>query len=387
MFSKRTNWNLSDNQLIKELNTLRRDHVEILDLTMSNPTKCGFKYPKEIVTGLSHDLNWQYVPDAQGMLSARKAVGDYYQRKGFDVAPERIFLTSSTSEGYSYLFRLLANPGDKVLFPQPSYPLFPFLTDLSDVYMQTYPLGYIEEQWQMDQEELENIFLSEAKVITLVNPNNPTGSFIQRHELNILNDLCRQNSLAIICDEVFWDFKFDESKEQISLVNNHAVLTFVLGGISKTLGLPQLKLSWIILNGPDDEVEQAKARLEVIADTFLSVNTPVQNALPSLLSLQPDIQKEIKFRLEKNWQFVKEQAKLFSHYELLSTDGGWYAILKILDNQNEENLALELLKKEHVFVHPGYFFDFEEEECLVMSLLPQENVFQKGVRRILKGGD
>ncbi len=382
MFAQRTNWELSENQLTVTLNRLRRDHGDVLDLTASNPTQCGFEYPEGILTGLSNDLNIKYGPDTQGMLCARKAVSDYYQRKGFDVDPERIFLTSSTSEGYVYLFRLLTNPEDSVLFPRPSYPLFQFLTDLNDVQMRTYPLGYVDRQWRINQEALKNIFVSGVKAVAVVNPNNPTGSFIQKHELKVLNALCRANDAAIICDEVFWDFRVDESKDQISLVNNHEVLTFVLGGLSKTLGLPQMKLSWIILNGPEDEVEQAKARLEVIADTFLSVNTPVQNALPAWLSLQSDIQKEIKLRLANNWQFIKEQEKFFSQYELLSMDGGWYAILKILNNQNEEDLALEFLNKEHVFVHPGYFFDFEEEECLVISLLPEENFFQEGVKRI-----
>ena len=371
------------NQITKTLNRLKQENIKIFDLTASNPTQGRFKYPPEILTEFNNPFNLQYKADAQGLLLARQAVSDYYKKKGFDVSPQRIFLTSSTSEGYLYIFRLLMDVDDKVLFPQPSYPLFSFLTDINDVEMHTYPLNYIDGKWQVNQEEFRQAFTAKVKAVTVVNPNNPTSSFIKKEESDFLNNMCRANNAAIICDEVFWDFTFDESKDYVSLVNNKNVLTFTLGGLSKTLGLPQMKLSWIVLSGPESEVEQAAAKLEVIADTFLSVNTPVQQALPKWLSLQEDIQKEIKIRLNKNKRFIEGIIAGDEHYQLLSIEGGWYAILKILDNQNEEDLVLNLLKNYSVSVHPGYFFDFEEGQHLIISLLTEESIFQEGLRRIL----
>jgi len=452
MFARRTNWELSSNEITETLQGLKKEGVEVLNLTESNPTRCGFTCSKEILTALSDVDNLQYVADAQGMLKAREAVSQYYARKGFEVAPERIFLTSSTSEGYAYLFRLLADPGDAVLFPRPSYPLFQFLTDLNDVRMRTYLLGYGEGQWGIHQEEFRENFSSAVKAVAVVNPNNPTGSFVRQEELDFLNACCQEQETAIICDEVFFDFVLEEGVDRISLVNNDAVLTCVLGGVSKVLGLPQMKLSWIVLNGPKDVVKEARARLEVIADTYLSVNTPVQNALPKWLPLQETIQGEIKTRLKNNWEFCKslvsaqglqsgqgaqgaqsfriseqfqtqnwyaneiaqksENSALASYsefskqsqiqeshaneiaqksensarsrqVELLRSCGGWYAVLKISGDLSEEELVLELLNKEQVFVHPGYFFDFEGEGHIVLSLLLKGEVFREGVRRIL----
>ncbi|VAX36544.1 hypothetical protein MNBD_UNCLBAC01-86 [hydrothermal vent metagenome] len=374
-FAQRTEWSLTTNKVTEVLQELKKNGVSVLDLTASNPTQCGFAYPKDMLKGLSSERNFQYEPEAQGLFKAREAVSRYYWQRGFKVSPDQIFLTSSTSEGYSYLFRLLANPGDTVFFPRPSYPLFQFLSELNDVHMKTY---------HPNDGCLGGYFCKEAKVIVVVNPNNPTGLFVQNQELEQINAFCMQNQRAIICDEVFWDYAFENQERPISLVDNTNVLTFVLGGLSKTLGLPQMKLSWIVMNGPDDLVKEAKARLELIADTYLSVNTPAQNALANWFASAEEIQQKIKERVLKNLEFLKKKVQECEHVELLNAEGGWYSILRVHNGEDEESFILSLLKEKHVLVHPGYFFDFNEESYYVISLLPIEEIFQEGVVRMLE---
>lgn len=381
-FSQRTNWPLSSNTIISTLNQLREQKVSVLDLTESNPTHCRFEYSnKKFLSSLTRPANLDYEPHPQGLLKAREAVRDYYKRKGKDVPPDRIFLTASTSEAYSYLFRLLANPQEEILFPAPSYPLFQFLVDLNDLQMSHYQLQY-EEEWSIDFEDLKGRLSPLTRAIVVVNPNNPTGSFIKREELAQLNTICREDNLSIVADEVFTDFTFKKGGQ--SLVGNDEVLTFVLGGISKTLGLPQMKLAWIVLNGPKDLVKIASERLEVIADTYLSVATPVQNALADWLALRESVQKEIKGRLARNLNFLKKKVKDNTAIQLLSPEGGWYAVLRIPAVKTEEEWILDFLVQDHVFVHPGYFFDFAEEAHLVLSLLPTSEVFEEGVKRVLR---
>lgn len=402
LFAQRTDWPLAANQLSADLERLRKNSIPVLDLTESNPTHCHFSYPDNIVKSLSEEENLYYTPAPKGNLNAREAVSRYYEEKGFNVSPEQIFLTASTSEAYSYLFRLVANSGEQVLFPRPSYPLFSFLGDLNDVRMETYPLVY-NGKWNIDLEEMRQAFCDDTKALVLVNPNNPTGSFVRRQELKEINALCREHQTVLICDEVFADFAFDqngdyvsersgrssptphpeERRDEGSLAGNNEVLTFVLGGVSKTLGLPQMKLSWIILNGPRDLVDAAAARLEVIADTYLSVNTPTQNALPGWLSHRNVIQDEINARLRQNVTFLREHTAMTKECELLAVEGGWYAVLKVPDTHSEEEWALMFLNKDHVFVHPGYFFDFDTEPFVIISLLPPCATFQEGIKRIL----
>jgi len=382
IFSERTNWELSLNELGAIYQQLKKNNVPVLDLTASNPTECGFSYPPQILECFSTKENLNYDPSPRGLLRAREAVVLYYASKGVSVSSRQIFLTSSTSEAYSYLFRLLANPGERVFFPQPSYPLFQFLADMNDIATEHYPLIY-DKEWKIDFNQLNEKITLDTKALVLVNPNNPTGSFVKRHELILLNDLCTRKNIPLISDEVFGDFSFEENKNYASLINNNEALTFVLGGLSKTLGLPQMKLSWIVMRGPQGLVEKAQERLEVIADTFLSVNTPAQNALNQWLPLREGIQKEIKARLKQNLEFIQKQAALTNSCQLLKSEGGWYVILKIPTTRTEEEWVLKFLNKYHVFVHPGYFFDFHEEAHIVISLLPPHNVFQEGVERIL----
>ncbi|MDP8212305.1 MAG: pyridoxal phosphate-dependent aminotransferase [Candidatus Zapsychrus exili] len=380
-FSCRTNWELSENKITFTLDKLKEDNIDIINLTESNPTKCNFHYPAEIVSSLSSKENLSYSPHSQGNLLARKAVSAYYKTMGLNVDEDAIFLTSSTSEGYCYLFRILADTGDNVIFPRPSYPLFQFLTDLNDVKMKNYSLAY-DKAWSVDFDSLLEEISIKTKAVAVVNPNNPTGSFIKECEKSKLNKICKENNLAIISDEVFFDFCFDENKKYPSFVENDEVLTFALGGLSKTLGMPQMKLSWIIISGPDDLVEEAKARLDVVADTFLSVNTPVQNACPVWLSKRVEIQQQMLNRIKCNLTFLEKELDN-SKADLLKTEGGWYVAFKISDKYKEEDLVLELLKKDHVFVHPGYFFDFQDEPYVVVSLLPEQENFQKGIGRVI----
>lgn len=358
--------------------------VTVIDLTESNPTRCGFDYPaQKILSPLAQEANLRYDPHSQGSLRARAAIADYYKSLSVEVPVERIFLTASTSEAYSYLFRLLADAGDEVLFPQPSYPLFQFLGNLNDVILNYYPLKFTDH-WHIDFLQLEESIQPNTKAVVLVNPNNPTGSFIKRNELAGLNSICQTKNIPIICDEVFMDFAFPGAKDGVSLINNDAVLTFVLGGLSKTLALPQMKLSWIIMSGPDALVNDACQRLEVIADTYLSVNTPVQNAVGDWLSSKEQFQHQVKQRTFDNLNFLEEMIK-GTGCKLLKPEGGWYAVLELPATKAcEEELILELLEKDHVFVHPGYFFDFAKEGFIVVSLLPVRKIFQEGIIRLFQ---
>jgi len=383
-FAKRTNWSLASNQISVELEDLRNDNATILDLTESNPTNCGFSYPEDrIITSLMEAANLCYTPTPRGDLRARKAICEYYLSKGLKVDPQQIFLTSSTSEAYSYLFRLLVDPGQQVIFPCPSYPLFSFLGDLNDVRIDTYTIAY-EKKWGIDLKSLQKVLCDDSKAIVLVNPNNPTGSCIRRKELEAMNALCREKNISLICDEVFADFMFEQEDDHVSLVGNDHVLTFVLGGISKTLGLPQMKLSWIVINGPQDMVNNSSERLEVIADTYLSVNTPTQNALPQWLDNRQSIQSEINNRIRSNLCFLKEHITATLGCEVLAADGGWYSIVKIPDTFNEEQWVLMFLNYDHVSVHPGYFFDFPNGTFIIVSLLPMVDTFEEGIKRIIK---
>jgi len=383
-FSKRTDWPLSINQLTLTLEKFRKDNIPYLDLTQSNPTHCQFAYShKKILNPLTNKNNLNYSPSPQGLIEAREVLCAYYKQKNLKVSADQIFLTSGTSEAYTYLFRLLTNSDERVLLPSPSYPLFPFLVDINDIGHDYYPLSY-NGQWSIDFNSLKKALHPNTKIIILVNPNNPTGSYIKKNELLELNTLCRENNMALLSDEVFYDFGLSQPKDAISLVQNDSVLTFTLGGLSKTLGLPQMKCSWIIMNGPKNLVKQAHDRLEIIADTYLSINTPVQNALKDWLPLKNNIQTQIKLRIHNNLNILKEITRNSSHCELLNVEGGWYAILKIPSHLSEEDWVLDFLTKDRVLVHPGYFFEFDHDAHIVLSCLPPPDVFEQGVKMIIK---
>ncbi len=383
-FARRTNWELSPNKISGILKSFESRGQKILDLTQSNPTSCGFNYPQtELLSVLSHENNVFYSPSSKGLLGARQAVAAYYlESQKIVLDPRQIFLTASTSEAYSFLFRLLADPGESILFPSPSYPLFDFLVDLNDLKSNFYPLEYADH-WQVDFEGVVDNMCEKTKAIVTVNPNNPTGSYIQKDEFVQLNKIAKAGHCALISDEVFFDYAFANALDCVSFAGNQENLTFTLGGLSKTLGLPQMKLAWTVVSGPDLIVQDAINRLEVIADTYLSVNTPVQNALPNWLAFRPAIQKEIMDRVEIN---RAQGIKSFNDSRLgsvLNAQGGWFLIVKLRDGIDEESLVEELLIRDQVYVHPGYFFNFSEEPYLILSLLPLPEVFSEGVNRIL----
>ena len=384
-FAHRTGWDLSSNPLMTQVSALKKNKTSFFDLTESNPTHdVLFQASQEdILCCLNNKNNAQYTPSSQGMLAAREAVSRYYKIKNINVSPEQIFLTANTSEAYSFVFRLLANPDDVILFPRPSYPLFSFLGDLNDLKIRTYPLVY-QKRWRLVTQTFKEQIDPAVKAMVLVNPNNPTGSFIQPDELIAINQICRQASMAIISDEVFGDYVLGDGKDQVSLINNPDVLTFVFGGLSKALGLPQMKLSWIIISGPQQAAKEARARLEIIADTYLSVNTPVQNALSQWLAIADKMQGPIQARVRANWHFLRDVCQKSERYQLLDSDGGWYAVLKVPLIGCEEQWVIDCLEQERVFVHPGYFFDFDQDGHLVLSLLTAPDVFQEGTRRLIK---
>lgn len=383
--SQRTSWSLSSNQISEILAQLRADGRRLVDLTESNPTQCGFSYPAtEIVEKLNDAKNLIYEPCSQGLSSAREAVCSYYAALGIRLSPEQVFLTASTSEAYSFLFRLLSDPGDNILFPQPSYPLFQFLVDLNDLQMRNYRLRYSEDRWRLDMTHMRETVTPRSRAIVVVNPNNPTGSSFDSEEREALAAISRRSEIPLICDEVFLDYSFDSRRPLTSFLQGRQGLTFVLGGLSKALALPQMKLSWIILSGESRDMTEIKNRLEVIADTFLSVNTPVQNALPQWLPLRDRILSEVGTRVRENRRYIETALAAETGVHCLAADGGWYAVLSLPEKIDEEHFVQGLLTEEGVFVHPGYFFDFESGPAVVLSLLVKPELLQEGLLRILQ---
>jgi hypothetical protein len=396
MFSRRTAWDVVQNELTERIEARRQAGRPIIDLTESNPTRCGFEYPAEqILSALATTESLTYEPSPKGLVEARAAVAEYYQEKRVRLSPDQIILTASTSEAYSFLFRLLANPGEHILVPKPSYPLFDFLATLNDVELDMYPLVY-RNGWRMDVDGLRAAIRPETRAIIVVNPNNPTGSFVKRDELTRLVELCQRNELALIADEVFADYAFAPDANRVTtLAGTSEVLTFTLSGISKLLGLPQMKLAWMCVTGPDEVIRQSLARLEVIADTYLSVGTPVQRALPRLMTLRQHLTGQIRARVMTNWRWLRDQIRSRNEgiiaeqpqtevcATLLDAEGGWYAVLQLPSSCRDEQFVLDLLDYEGVLIHPGYFFDFEDENHVVISLLPPPEVFW-GVRSVLR---
>ncbi len=382
MFSSRFHWDLRPNTLTALLRAKRAAGAAILDLTESNPTNAGFPYPaEEISSALSDPHSLHYEPAPAGLATAREAVArDYY---GGAVDPSRILLTASTSEAYAYLIKLLMDPGDELLVPRPSYPLFEFLAAMESVRIAPYPLSY-REGWSIDLDVLSAAVTDRTRAVALVNPNNPTGSFVKRSELAGLIEMCTARKLAIVSDEVFLDYPFGADAERAgSLIAVDSVLTFALSGLSKVAGLPQMKLAWIVTGGPAAERAAAVERLELIADTYLSVATPVQHALPRLLSAGAGIREQIRARTRRNLETLVSSTKN-SVNATLPVEGGWYATVRIPRVRTEEQWTLELLDRRNVLVQPGYFYDFDRDGLLVLSLLPPPGIFEEGTRRLLK---
>jgi len=386
MFSHRTNWKLTRNRFTEALEEVRAGGREVLDLSISNPTRAGFDYDQAaVLAALASPRAMDYDPQPKGLLEAREAVTGYYGERhattGLD--PERLILTTSTSEGYSYVFRLLCNPGDEVLIPKPSYPLFEFLADLQDVKLVPYPLIY-DHGWQIDFPSIPKAVSPLTRAVVVVHPNNPTGSYVKPNERDALNRLCAEHDLALVGDEVFLDYAHD-GRSRSSLALNREVLTFTLSGLSKVSALPQMKVAWMVASGPEAQWKDAVARLEVIADTYLSMNAPIQWAVPMLLEQRKSMQKQVLDRVLANLAELDRQLAARSRAcQRLAVEGGWYAVLRVPVTGSDEDLTIELLRNKSVLVHPGHFYDFPGEGHLVLSLIGPKGDFAEGIRRVLE---
>jgi alanine-synthesizing transaminase len=416
MFAKRTNWNLATNRLSEALVAHRAAGKPLIDLTLSNPTECGFEYENEaILRALQNPAALKYEPNPRGLDVARNAVQKYYAEDavgrgshigGFEegncasvagtsaavsnIHLDDIFLTTSTSEAYSYVFRTLCDAQDEVLIPEPSYPLFDFLADIQDVRLVRYPLLY-DHGWQIDFHSLEQSITPRTRGVIVVNPNNPTGNYCKPNEMRQLSEICLAQDLAIIADEVFLDFSLRPEKgaggteeQPASFAGSEEALTFTMSGLSKICGLPQMKAAWVIVSGPHNLKTQAAARLEVIADTYLSMNAPIQLALPALLELRHGFQKQLLARTQANLAELDRQLRAQESVSRLKVEGGWNAVLRVPATRPDEGLALGLLSKAGVYAHPGHFYDFHKEGYLVVSLITPEKEFSQGIKRLLE---
>jgi aspartate/methionine/tyrosine aminotransferase len=382
MFSSRTRWDRVQNRLATLLERKRRAGESVLDLTVSNPTAVGLRAPDEVLALLGDATGAAYAPDPRGLASAREAVAADFARRGHALGAERLVLCASTSEAYAWLFKLLADPGDNVLVPRPSYPLFEFLADLESISTRTYPLSY-DGAWHVDLAAVEEAIRPRTRAIVVVNPNTPTGSFVSRTEADRLMGLCARRGLALVSDEVFADFGDAPDPSRVtSFAGDGPALAFSLGGLSKSCGLPQLKLGWIAVSGPPELRDEALARLEIVADTYLSVGMPVQCALPGILAALPRLQAPIAARVTRNRASLRERLAS-SPATLLAADGGWSAVIRVPATLTEEERVLRLLERDGVLVHPGFFFDFPREAYLVASLLPRPDDFDHGAASVL----
>ena len=381
LFSRRLPPPTEPNALSRAIAALRAEGAPIADLTESNPTSAAIPYPDGLLASLAVAEGLWYEPHPFGLPSARDAVAADQRRRGACVDPAHVVLTASSSEAYSWLFKLLCKPGECVLVPRPSYPLFEHLTAFEGVRAHPYALEY-QGRWALD---LDSIAAAPdaVRAVLVVSPNNPTGSYLDEEELRRLSSLCRERRWALVADEVFADYPLDAAHPLTDIAARSEVLSFTLAGLSKSVGLPQLKLGWCIAGGPQPERDAALAALELIADSYLSVGTPVQVALPRLLDAGTSIRTAIQDRIRRNLTVLRTAAGRYPACDLLRTEGGWSAVLRVPATRSEERLALDLLCTERILVHPGYFFDFPREAYLVVSLLPSHDLFEDAVARLL----
>jgi alanine-synthesizing transaminase len=381
IWSHRVDADLTVNRLTTTLAALRAESRSIIDLTLSNPTIAGLEYPRGMLDGLADARGLVYRPEAFGLRTAREAVAADYGRRGVSVEAGRIVLTASTSEAYSLLFKLLCDPDTEILVPRPSYPLLDHLARLDAVSARFYDLEY-QRTWSIDFASVERGLSSATRAIVIVSPNNPTGSRIRQHELERLDALAAEHGAAVIIDEVFADYNLAGSSDTASPLRAGSSLVFSLGGLSKSIGLPQAKLAWIAAGGPAAIVAEALARLEFAADAYLSVSTPVQEAAAELLRAGRVVREQIQARVAGNYRDLVKSVSDESGCTVLQADGGWYAVLRVPAIASEEDLVLSLLVDDGVLTHPGYFFDFQGGAHLVVSLLSPPPVLREGIARI-----
>ena len=381
-FSARLPEALAPNALARAVARLRAAGERFVDLTESNPTAVGFPAAPDQLGALADPAARCYQPEPLGLASARESVSADYARRGLAVNADRIMLTASTSEAYAFLFKLLCNPGDAVLVPQPSYPLFELLTRLEGIEAHPYRLEW-HGAWSIDRETLVAALTPRTRAVLVVSPNNPTGSLLRADDRDWLAGVCERHEMAMIGDEVFADYPLRPRPDGSPVLGDDRVLAFSLGGLSKSAGLPQVKLGWLAAAGPARAVNHALARLEVIADIYLSVSTPVQVAAPALIASGATTRAAIGRRLARNLQQLRAKVAGCPPVSLLEPEGGWSAVLRVPATQSEEALVLRLLAEARVLVHPGYFFDFSQEAFLVVSLLPDPDQFAHGVDQVL----
>jgi hypothetical protein len=385
MFSSRLPASLAPNALTRALDHLRASGTPWIDLTETNPTAVGLDYPPDTLAPLADTRARRYDPSPLGLTDAREAVAGDYARRGRHVSPDRVVITASTSEAYSLLFKLLCDPGDVVLVPQPSYPLFDLLSRLDGVVTRPYRLSE-HENWAIDRDTVVRA-LDEpgrpVRAVLVVSPNNPTGSMVRRPDRDWLAGTCARRGIALIADEVFADYLLSPAGDIAAIAGDEPALTFALGGLSKSAGLPQVKLGWMAVGGPDAVASDAIARLDVICDTYLSVSTPVQVAAPALISAGATTRGAIQARIGRNLAVLRETLRKATACSLREPEGGWSAVVQVPAIESEESLVLRLVTESRVLVHPGYFFDFAREAFLVTSLLPAPEVFDEGIARIV----
>jgi alanine-synthesizing transaminase len=384
MFSSRLPRQLAPNRLSAAVAARRAAGRPFVDLTVTNPTQAGFVYPRDILRSLADDGGRVYQPEPFGLPSARRAVAADYARRGISVGEDRVVLTASTSEAYTLLFKLLCEPeGDEVAVPVPSYPLFDHLTKLDGVGARQYLLQY-HGRWELDEHSLDLAWSDRTRAVLVVSPNNPTGSRFDRADWQAVARRCVERGAAMIVDEVFDDYDLAQRRPETSADAGGAALTFRLGGLSKSAGLPQVKLGWIAVDGPAAVVGQALERLALICDTYLSVSTPVQVAAPSLIEHGAVVRTQIQERIRDNFDTLERAVAATPALELLRAEGGWSAVVRVPAHRSEEATVLGLLEERDTLVHPGFFFDFPHEAFLVFSLLPPVDDFGQGVRRVLE---
>jgi len=382
MFSTRLPAALAPNAITRARASLRARGITLIDLTETNPTAVGFTYPADLLASLAAADALRYAPDPLGIASAREAVAREYARSGSTISADHVMLTASTSEAYALLFKLLCNPDDEVLVPQPSYPLFESLTTLEAVRARPYRLdshGY----WSIDRQSLIAAMTDRTRAILIVSPNNPTGSLLRRDDLEWLVEVAADRRIALISDEVFADYRLRPMGFSSSCLGEPRALTFTLGGLSKSAGLPQVKLGWVVVSGPKDLAEEALERLAIIGDAYLSVSTPVQLAAPALIASGAAVRSQIQARLETNLACLDRLVAAHPSVSLLAPEGGWSVVLRVPATESEESLVLRLLNESHVAVHPGFFFDFDSEAYVVASLLPKPDEFETGIGKVL----
>ena len=382
MVSSRLPNSIESNALARLIQAKRRGGAAIVDLTESNPTRVGLSYPEDLLAPLADARALEYEPQPLGLWAARAAVAADFRRRGIVVSADRVALTASTSEAYALLFKLLCDAGDEVLIPHPGYPLFEHLTRLESVQAIPYALEY-HGSWRIDVESVRRAITGRTRAILIVSPNNPTGSILHRDDLAELVDIAAAVQAPLIGDEVFADYRIDPAPQATHILADGDVLAFSLGGLSKSAGLPQLKLGWIGFGGPSDRVDDVLAAYEIVADTYLSVATPVQAAAADLIERGAAIRSQILARVKRNLDALRRAAGTVPAVSVLPVEGGWSAVVQIPSVFTEESLVLALLEHDDVLVHPGYFFDFPREAFVVVSLLVEPAIFDRAVPRVL----